>query len=98
MLRSGVRPASRANRVLNYVLSCVLANSKLSLLRLRQTRENSFSPACVPHPAPTVSSTMSSACPLLYCSYSRVAPWESLLLYGLLDGLPMVFLQRACSK
>ena len=52
----------------------------MSLLRLRQTRENSFSPACVPHPAPTVYSTMSSACPLLYCSYSRVAPWESLLL------------------
>ncbi len=52
----------------------------MSLLRLRQTRENSFSPACVPHPPPTVSSTMSSACPLLYCSCSRVAPWESLLL------------------
>ncbi len=63
MLRSGVRPASRANRVLNYVLSCVLANSKMSLLRLRQTCEKSFSPPCVPRPATTVSSTMSSACP-----------------------------------
>ncbi len=48
MLRSGLRPASRAHRVLNYVLSCVLANSKVSLLRLRQTGEKSFSPVCVP--------------------------------------------------
>ena len=52
MLCSGVRPASRDHRVLNYVLSCVLANSKVSLLRLRQTCEKSFSPVCVPRPAP----------------------------------------------
>ena len=38
-LLSGMRPASRAHHVLNYVLSCVLANSKVSLLRLRQTCE-----------------------------------------------------------
>ena len=32
-------------RVLNYVLSCVLANSKVSPLWLRQTGEKSSSPA-----------------------------------------------------
>ena len=60
-------------------VSSTMSSAVSSRIR-RQTREKSFSPACVPHPAPTVSSTMSSACPLLYCSYSRVAPWESLLL------------------
>ena len=52
ILLSGVRPAFRAYRVLNYVLSCVPANSKVSPLWLRQTGEKCVSPVCVPRPVP----------------------------------------------